>query len=314
MNNNKIMSAFEDWKKRSSGKYINAICKPCWELKYCPYGVLVENFEIVEISSPYYCRVFGHLCPVFRVAEPFTETKERRNISRNISSVTKRRIIRRDENICQICNTHIRDDEIQFDHIIPWSKGGSSDESNIRILCANCNRKRGNNFESEYLIATSKETAYDPLRISIGQVKDLLQLFLVALVIKNVNGILTKEAFCKVLNSDIEPDEETNEFMFLLISSLLNVFESKPFFLPIKKKEQILRYRWGMIDGKIHSFYDVCKKYHIDSSYCFEQENELLRQIGFVLDVHKLVVEDYLYMEIDNKVITERVKKELNAN
>ena len=24
----------------------NSVCKPCWELKYCPYGVLVEYFPL----------------------------------------------------------------------------------------------------------------------------------------------------------------------------------------------------------------------------------------------------------------------------
>lgn len=314
MQDNKIVSAFESWKKRSFGEYINAICKPCWELKYCPYGVLVENFETVETTSPFYCRVFGHLCPVFKVAEPFTETKEQRNISRNIPSVTQRRVLRRDNNICQMCKKHIGDDEIQFDHIIPWSKGGSSEENNIRLLCADCNRKRGNSFESEYLIAISRETAYEPSGIPMEQIQDLLQLFLVALVIKEIEGILTEDAFCKVLKSDIESDEETDRFMFFLISSLLRVFESEPFFLTTKKKELLLRYRWGLIDGKIHSFFDVCNKYHVDSSYCFEQESLLLRQIGFVPDIHKSVVEKYLHMGIDNEVIAERVKKELNVN
>ena len=32
----------EDWKSR-----IKQICKPCWELKYCPYGPLVEEFPLL---------------------------------------------------------------------------------------------------------------------------------------------------------------------------------------------------------------------------------------------------------------------------
>jgi hypothetical protein len=30
-----------NWDKR-----VKAICKPCWELKYCPYGPLVEESPI----------------------------------------------------------------------------------------------------------------------------------------------------------------------------------------------------------------------------------------------------------------------------
>ena len=75
--------AFEIWKQRLKNNHINAICKPCWELNYCPYGSLVEDFPVTE-DDAYRCRIFGHKCPVFLVGEPFTETKKLRNISRNI--------------------------------------------------------------------------------------------------------------------------------------------------------------------------------------------------------------------------------------
>lgn len=35
-------------------------------------------------------------------------------------------------------------EELEFDHMIPYSKGGSSEPENLRILCRPCNRSRGN--------------------------------------------------------------------------------------------------------------------------------------------------------------------------
>ena len=32
----------KEWDKRTKN-----ICKPCWELKYCPYGPLVEDFPLL---------------------------------------------------------------------------------------------------------------------------------------------------------------------------------------------------------------------------------------------------------------------------
>ena len=64
-----------NWRKR-----VKAVCKPCWEIKYCPYGPLVEQFPLKQIQDDKSCRIFGHDCPVFFVAEPLTETKELRNI------------------------------------------------------------------------------------------------------------------------------------------------------------------------------------------------------------------------------------------
>src|SRR5262249_51711889 len=110
-------------------------CKPCWELKYCPYGPLDEEIPLLPISiempnehqaflrefrelgcfpdgtklsaekstklehevasfhandyptitrpiAEAACRVFGHMCPVFEVGEPFSETKDLRSQSR----------------------------------------------------------------------------------------------------------------------------------------------------------------------------------------------------------------------------------------
>ncbi len=175
------------WEKRTK-----SVCKPCWELKYCPYGSLVEKFplpplprdeaiehneflrenlrrsvydeekqkmfenEVNKFNPNDYpeqvsqeelhmgCQVFGHLCPVFFVNEPLTETSEIRRIGRHISTKMKMRIVRRDNYTCQVCGKHLKDDELEFDHIIPISKGGSSEEHNIRLICYDCNRRKSN--------------------------------------------------------------------------------------------------------------------------------------------------------------------------
>ena len=185
MKNDRIALAFEKWKDRSSKEYIKAICKPCWELKYCPYGVLVENFPLGDVDDDVFkCRIFGHICPVFKVAEPLTETKELRNISRNIPNAVKYKVLRRDKYTCQLCGKNVPDAEINFDHIIPWSKGGASDAANIRLLCEQCNKKRGNNFESEHLVAHMQEVFAPPTPVRAIHILDLLRLFSLATALK----------------------------------------------------------------------------------------------------------------------------------
>src|SRR5688500_2500305 len=34
-----------DWRQRA-----RRVCKPCWELKYCPYGPLVEDFPLPPLT------------------------------------------------------------------------------------------------------------------------------------------------------------------------------------------------------------------------------------------------------------------------
>jgi hypothetical protein len=48
---------------------------------------------------------------------------------------------RRDNGRCVKCNS---DKNLEFDHIIPISKGGSNTERNIQLLCSDCNKKKSN--------------------------------------------------------------------------------------------------------------------------------------------------------------------------
>lgn len=56
--------------------YADKLEKPCHALGYCPYGYLVEFFQIQEDRDQYSCDVFGHDCPVFYLAEGATERKK----------------------------------------------------------------------------------------------------------------------------------------------------------------------------------------------------------------------------------------------
>lgn len=136
----------KEWEKRTS-----QVCKPCWELKYCPYGPLVEQFPLAgdcedaraKLGIEKACSIFGHVCPVFLVNEPFTESKAKRRVSRAVNPRTMMRVARRDNYICQVCGKGpLMEKDIEFDHIIPYALGGCSDESNIQILCKACNQKK----------------------------------------------------------------------------------------------------------------------------------------------------------------------------
>lgn len=65
--------------------------------------------------------------------------------SRQIPSEIKKRVWKRDKGKCVICGSTYN---LQFDHDLPYSKGGSSiTEKNVRILCAVCNYKKSNKIE-----------------------------------------------------------------------------------------------------------------------------------------------------------------------
>ncbi len=57
--------------------------------------------------------------------------------SRHIPQLVKDQVWRRDEGKCVTCGEQ---NDLEFDHIIPWSKGGANTYRNIQLLCEKCNR------------------------------------------------------------------------------------------------------------------------------------------------------------------------------
>jgi hypothetical protein len=100
----------------------------------------LKNYEPDDVG----CRIWGHVCPVFFTQSGATETIERRREGRHIPRQIMFKVVRRDNHICQICHKYVPDDKIQFDHLIPISKGGPTTVDNLRLLCDDCNRKKSN--------------------------------------------------------------------------------------------------------------------------------------------------------------------------
>jgi hypothetical protein len=54
----------------------------------------------------------------------------------------KREAFERQKGICPICKKHFKIDEMEADHITPWSQGGKSNSENCKMLCRDCNRRK----------------------------------------------------------------------------------------------------------------------------------------------------------------------------
>ncbi len=62
--------------------------------------------------------------------------------SRHIPKDTQRHVRARD-GACHQCGSA---ENLQFDHIVPFSKGGTHDISNLRLLCKDCNLSKGDKY------------------------------------------------------------------------------------------------------------------------------------------------------------------------
>jgi hypothetical protein len=56
----------------------------------------------------------------------------------------KVQVLMRDGNTCRLCGITLTGDNIHFDHIHPWSKGGETVLENLKVLCARHNLAKGN--------------------------------------------------------------------------------------------------------------------------------------------------------------------------
>ena len=60
--------------------------------------------------------------------------------TRTIPQDVKIAVAARDGGRCRQCGS---DQELHFDHVIPWSRGGANTVQNIQLLCGPCNRRKG---------------------------------------------------------------------------------------------------------------------------------------------------------------------------
>jgi len=67
------------------------------------------------------------------------EGNQKKKRSRRISQDVKDKVWRRDEGKCVECSSN---ENLEFDHIIPHSKGGANTYRNIQLLCEKCNRSK----------------------------------------------------------------------------------------------------------------------------------------------------------------------------
>lgn len=68
---------------------------------------------------------------------------DERNLNiRAFSDSMKREAYERQKGICAKCGEHFEINEMEADHITPWSQGGKTAAENCQMLCKDCNRRK----------------------------------------------------------------------------------------------------------------------------------------------------------------------------
>jgi len=71
------------------------------------------------------------------VGKVYWPTRHRPHIPLDV----RRAVFERDGYCCVLCSDSER---LSLDHVKPYSKGGEDTVENLRLLCVDCNRRRGN--------------------------------------------------------------------------------------------------------------------------------------------------------------------------
>lgn len=79
-----------------------------------------------------------------RVYEYIFDNNEKHLNLRTFDDNQKRSAYEKQNGICCICKKHFNIEEMNGDHITPWSKGGRTTDENLQMLCVECNRRKSN--------------------------------------------------------------------------------------------------------------------------------------------------------------------------
>jgi hypothetical protein len=176
----------------------------------------------------------------------------------------------------------VADDDIHFDHIIPWSKGGPTEENNIQLLCGPCNRKKSDKFEEEFLIARLRDHLAKPVDTTILEFLLFVAEFRHYFFQQN-NRLPTADDIAAECNSGKKGDHEEHASQVTIdLETILG--GKKPKDIP-KDIYEALRLRWGYKDYKIRKLRQAVKETGIPLDHLLESEIELVEKLGWSVKV-----------------------------
>ncbi len=118
------------------------------EMKGIPWGILYNAYKDAELDPD----MLEQKIKALMIDDDVTNKKgiysyvltnqEKYLNIRAFTEKQKREAYERQNGICPDCKKHFAFEEMQGDHITPWSKGGHTTSDNCKMRCADCNRRK----------------------------------------------------------------------------------------------------------------------------------------------------------------------------
>lgn len=118
------------------------------EMKGVEWGVLYNKYKDMEFDPSKLEKEITELLIDDDVTNPkgayyyvFDHDERHLNI-RAFTPAMKRSAYERQRGICAKCKQEFKLNEMEADHITPWSQGGKTNKENCQMLCRDCNRRK----------------------------------------------------------------------------------------------------------------------------------------------------------------------------
>lgn len=118
------------------------------EMKGVPFGLLYNEYKDNEYDANKIEEEIHRLMQDEDVTRksgiyPYIFTRDEKYLSiRTFTDNQKIESYEKQQGICVHCKEHFDIDEMEADHITPWSKGGKTTSENCQMLCLECNRRK----------------------------------------------------------------------------------------------------------------------------------------------------------------------------
>ena len=130
-----------DWIENTFTKYRK-------EMKGIDWGTLYNQYKDIVIDTAKLEKEIAELMADDDVTNKkgiyfYILTRQEKYLSvRTFDNRMKRTAYEQQKGICKKCGKHFELEEMQADHITPWSCGGKTIAENCQMLCSDCNRRK----------------------------------------------------------------------------------------------------------------------------------------------------------------------------
>lgn len=129
------------WVKTIFPKYRREMKGQPWGIMYNHFGSLPLDTKKIneEVDS---LMVDDDVTNRVGIYQYVLDRKESHLQIREFEARDRRAAYEKQKGVCPKCGRHFEIEEMQADHITPWSKGGKTVAENCQMLCADCNRRK----------------------------------------------------------------------------------------------------------------------------------------------------------------------------